>query len=182
MRLVVWNPLSLRATWRVVEISRVFDKTDVLVCPGARLSAESKSPTEVRLEKHRSFVFGFDKSDPSARMTGITVMLSNKLFKKARVSAEAAPGVLQGRVAFLRAKSGQLDISVIGAYFPPRGAAQENHGKYCETARKLSDWTSSKLPGLPQRTLPVVAMDLNDSFGISKTGGEWHYTHGTSIG
>ena len=66
----------------MVEVSRVFYKKDVCVCLGARLSAESKSPVEVRLEKRRSFVFGFDKSDPSARMTGITVMLSNKLFKK----------------------------------------------------------------------------------------------------
>jgi hypothetical protein len=166
----------------VVEVSKVFDKTDALVCLGARLSAESKSPTEARLEKHGPFVCGVDKSDPSARTTGITVMLSSKLFKKARVSVEAAPGVLQGRGAFLRAKYWQLDISVIGAYFPPRSAAQENHGKYCETVRKLSAWISSKLSGLPQRTLPVVAMYLNDSFGISKSGGEWHYTHGTSVG
>lgn len=63
------------------------------------------------------------------------------------------------------------DVTIIGMYFPPRDHRLDSH--YKETVRTMLKWLDALLMELPRRTTPLVACDLNDSFGLERTSLGW---------
>eukprot|EP00974_Lingulodinium_polyedra_P133910 11227454-Lingulodinium_polyedra.AAC.1 len=52
------------------------------------------------------------------------------------------------------------------AYFPPRPKSGKKRGNYIETVSRLVAWLRDTLSRVRSRSLPVLAVDLNDGYGM----------------
>ena len=73
---------------------------------------------------------------------------------------------LAGRALAVRVKNKHADICIISAYIPPCGAGEAARG----ITSRLLTWLRRLFVKLPARTLPLLCIDANCSFGLQKSG------------
>lgn len=72
---------------------------------------------------------------------------------------------LAGRALAVRVKNKHADICIISAYIPPCGAGEAARG----ITSRLLTWLRRLFVKLPARTLPLLCIDANCSFGLQKS-------------
>ena len=75
------------------------------------------------------------------------------------IDHDAAKGHIKGRAAAVRLASGIVGYDLGGLYFPPAGSLRRD--KYHEVCTDIVKWFDKHLSKLPQRSVPLFAVDLN---------------------
>ena len=105
---------------------------------------------------------------------GCSILLGRKFREHDVVRVAVPPSNLLGRGLLVRATNRMADITFVALYYPPRPRELRAQAGYRQTCDLLTSWLASQLCALPQRTTPILGMDLNDGMGLIQHGrGEW---------
>lgn len=180
MKIVAWNCNNTTADWRLQEIeNNLLQGVDVAILIATRERAreiDEGLPRKFRLRHHWGVSWGYGRGWGTNSATGITIILSDSKFKPGQITQlfDVASGDegLRGRAAGLRIKAGHFDFTFCGLYYPVRPSAQRDRAHYGKVCNGLNKWLRQTLLGMPSRTMPVIAMDLNDSLGLERIDGQ----------
>ena len=96
------------------------------------------------------------------KSTGIGVMVRHVIAEGMHnVDFDAAKGQIKGRAGAVRMASGVADYDLGGLHFPPVGSLQKD--KYQEVCMDIVKWFDKNLAKLPQRSVPLFAVDFNQA-------------------
>ena len=175
MRILLYNPLSLAATDRLLNITKEV-KADAYILPAIGI----KSPSGIRHHKHalgdKFWVlhFGWSQGKLTNKTAGFSIIFRSVFFPQSSViRVIEAPVDIAGRGGMVRSRSKRLDITFVAAYVTPVSGnrAQRSHAIAC--ARATTKWCQEVLAALPSRTLPIMGADLNSGFGLDSSGLRW---------
>ena len=167
LKALLYNPCSLHND-RLTEIVLGAAAFDIIALPATqqRQTDPLVPVTRSRIVRHTALSWGWKKTSWSNKSCGITIALGPRLangIKKVFVP----PVELTGRVGAVRIRNKTVDLTVFVPYLPPRGIQGENYSAQCALA--VLRWIEKILQQTPQRSMPIILGDLNDSFGLVKT-------------
>ena len=106
------------------------------------------------------YSFPRTKGKGANRSTGIAILVKKKLASSMKlVAVDSGKGKVKGKAAAIRMVSGQLDYDLGGLYFPPVKSMKLQ--QYNEVCTGIIKWFDRHLAGLPTRSVPLFAVDLN---------------------
>ena len=167
LRMIAWNPLHALNT-RAEEISGEMANIDFCLMVGTQRTTkkihsqdEYEGPDIQQCEHHKMFSFPRPQGNGENRSTGIGIMVRNVIADSMHnIDHDAAKGHIKGRAAAaVRMASGVVDYDLGGLYFPPVGSLRRD--KYQEVCTDIVKWFDKHLAKLPQRSVPLFAVDLN---------------------
>ena len=163
VRTVLYNPLSATDGFRLEEISSTFRSIDFVFLPGTQGKQFDDVVTQRPLEHHAYYHWGWSRGRHTNRSAGIGIGVGKRWRKDSVKQIWSPPKGLQGRGGALRVRQEGHDYTLLGAYFPPRcGPVDE----YKSTVLRLASWVEQVLRETPRRSVPVLAVDLNDGVGM----------------
>ena len=164
LRVCSWNPLSLSGE-RLEEADRLFaeDRLDLVGLSGTQKKASPTRPVR-QIKTKGGFIVeaGWREGRDTNRSAGVSLWLG-KTFLKAKIKqVQVPPAHLAGRGLALRVQSGNQDLQIIVAYFPPRPPPLlRTMANYERAVSSLLTWIIQVLAATPSRCMPIVMTDLN---------------------
>ncbi len=122
MRIIGWNPLSLAAAYRQVEISRTMVKYGIILLAGTQLRQGEDSPiTKCQLDEHLAINAGWKRGGKfTNKAAGVSVWIGNGITEAEIKLIETPPPDLGGRGMAVRIKTRQFDVTALVLYHPPK--------------------------------------------------------------
>ena len=121
MRIVVYNPLTLRSPYRANDISEAMPTADIVLLAGTQIREDCTDVGSVRkerLENHVALHWGYGRGRHTNKSTGVSVLLrSNWLGFDDIASISVAPAALRGRAGTVRLVTRVLDVTIMPCYF-----------------------------------------------------------------
>ena len=164
MRFAVYNPLSLCAQGRFLDVSRELRQVDLICLPGTKLrrTANSQGPySAFRTLHHTAINWGYGRGKHTNRAAGCTILVGKRL-QRAQLHITSPPGPIQGRGGAVQVKIGATAIKAVVAYVPPRPRVQQHVHTWRSTVQQVLSWVQSEVQDCPVRVTPLIGMDLND--------------------
>ena len=166
---ILYNPMSLVAAGRLIEIDKATKHAHIVCMPGTRLRCNGDYKcNDVKLKHHIAYNFGYKPGAFTNKSAGVTVLLRKDWFKSKHLRAVTLPPVaLAGRGGAIRVKSGRFDLHIVIGYQAPRPQEAKKIPAWEKGTKQLQEWVRKTVANTPARCTPVVFTDLND--GLEKT-------------
>ena len=165
MQLILYNPMFAATTERLEEISKVFSNMDFITLVGTGQRCTSLDKWTTRAGNHDSVNFGWSPSQYCNKSCGISCLMKER-WSRCVSAAFEPPKNLRGRLAAIRVRTMNEDLTLIACYFPHRGLYHQK--KHDQLVKAMTSWIQKTLDILPSRTLPVILGDFNDQFGFDR--------------
>jgi hypothetical protein len=175
MRLIAWNPQNFSSVQRREAISNELANIYVCILPGTMNRGYDNDVKIFDLPEHIEFRFGWQPGKYTNKSAGISILLSKRVFSRQDIRTCSTPCKdLLGRGGKVRVKNKKFDLTIIGAYFPPKGCGGSNN--YSKAVHKLTDELEKWCSDIPSRSTPLMFADLNDHLGTATAADELHRT------
>ncbi|CAK0789736.1 unnamed protein product [Prorocentrum cordatum] len=163
-RMLHFNPLAATAGDRLEEIELACSNFDAITLVG------TQRRTKERMEQSRSgsrwrIDAGWSAGSMTNKSTGVLISFGAKIRQKHLRKVQVPPAHLAGRGLAVRVSSSSWDLTVIGAYYPPRPTTVKALQVYDKTVTALTDWLDLIISSTPTRSVPILGVDLNDGLG-----------------
>ncbi|CAK0831809.1 unnamed protein product, partial [Prorocentrum cordatum] len=168
---VLYNPLHIVDAWRAraEDLAASLSFADIIVCPATTQRQRLKqAPTTLHTRTHTVYQFGWERGRHNNKIAGCAVFLKRAVRKTHVVEIAHPPSDLAGRRGLIHIHSGQFDVTVIVAYFPPVSNMKADHWR--SACKRLASWVHSAIQQAKQRPLVVVGLDANCQFGRRRIG------------
>ena len=166
----VYNPLSVKQSYRREDISCHLKGIDIIAVPGTaqRHSAIVPTPYIVgRFPHHIRWSWGFGLAAAySNKSAGIDIFIRKRSFNKRNITRVwSPPKSMQGRAGAVRIQNGGTDICFIAGYIPPFKGPARKKAAFLQLLHIFFSWTYDIVAAMPNRCLPIIAMDGNLKYG-----------------
>jgi hypothetical protein len=175
LKIVVYNPLSAKAPWRLLQIA-VTLAADVVLVPGTTCrTIDSQPHTWARLnDDYWVTHFGWAPGGLTNKSAGCAIIISCKLFSTRDVARVfLPPTALLGRGGGLRLGTSCFDMTIVCIYAPPRGTTKKQQAISDKAGVQINKWAQDLATTAPARSLMLIGGDFNAGFGLDKHENKW---------
>jgi len=164
MRVIAYNPQTVKEQARLEEISATFKHADFVVLIGTNEKARTDEKVHhSSTERHKWWHWGWNWSRASGPATGIAFGLRGRTFQEKDVyKVYEGDEELKGRVAGLRIRNASCDYTCLAAYYPTKQDGRKAKA-YKNTTEKINNWLEKKIEQTPSRSTLLICCDLNDT-------------------
>lgn len=164
MKWVLYNPMSLDH-WRAEEVSRQFASVDIIVLPGTQQRSWWEQHPALRFQRefHQEISWGWRPRHHTNKSAGVSFFLHERHDSCSIRDVFSPPASLSGRGVAVRLRPPRADILFVALYTPPRCSV-----RHIEVTEASLKWANGLVSRIGTRTIPVLAADLNDQFGMRR--------------
>ena len=170
-----FNVLAATTEERLSDIARSTRNFDVVALVGTqrRCRLDDHQPVRRRVEGRVFVDAGWARGPLTNKSTGCGLLFGGRVKQHDLVAAWVPPRALAGRALAVRVRNQVLDAVAVALYFPPPPRKASQGAVYRRTCERLVEWARG-LPALRvMRCTPLLFMDLNSGFGLTRRG-SWH--------